>query len=114
MTNLPPGLISGLEQASRRRFNEFSVSLSERQELQYYAGKTAMFSFMVDIHGRSYDPRKCRGVCQTPEPCWSFPGGVSWPVWGAWVSGAPFYQANYPLYFYNVTVSGSVNARPEL
>lgn len=67
MTNLPPGLISGLEQANRRRIKEFSASLSERP---FYPGKTAMFSFMVDIHGHSDDPHKCRGVCQTPEPRW--------------------------------------------
>lgn len=44
------------------------LPLSERQELQYYPGKTATLSFVVDIHGRSGDPQKCRGVCGTLEP----------------------------------------------
>lgn len=44
------------------------LPLSESRELQYYAGKTATLSFLVDIHGRSCDPQTRQGVCGTLEP----------------------------------------------
>lgn len=93
------------------------LPLSERQELQYSAGKTAALSFVVDIHGRSCDPQKCSGcVCawntRNPPAAGRLPAS---PGRREVLEHQllPLIKLIMGCTFYDVTASASVNARPE-